>query len=644
MIREPTALYGFWDVYITEPQMLNRSQYLQSPHSLQTTDPVVEVNMSQQGLAVHFSAIDFDYIVVGGGTTGLVVASRLSENPNLTVGVLEAGQPIPSDSLDNVKIPGNFGLNMMNQGIQRVFTTTPQPHLHGRQIWQLRGKVLGGTSVINAMWLTRASKNEYDALASLGNEGWDWDGLLPYFKKSEGLADTTSELAAKYNIHPDQNCHGTEGPLHSSYPLSWTTPLQGPAVEVLKTFGIENNPDGGSGDNIGSFMTPCAIDAQTSTRSYTASAYYEPFKSRTNLHILTGAQVTKILTKTSKNEPVVATGVEFIYDGTIYVASVSIEVVLSAGSFQSPQVLELSGIGNATLLTKLGIDAIIDLPGDHLHIPVVQEIKPGTESLDMLNDPVLRAEQVSRYEKEKTGMLASMTSGVAIVPLQKFATENDTESIKKEIASEEQKAEKKWSKLFHLKQEWLDSDKFGQIELINHPCWLPIGAIGEFAPNPGSRYHTMFVMHLHPFSRGSVHINSTDPLASPVIDPQYFSNSVDLDVLTSGVKFARKVLTTGPLGESHVGFAPGQPKPSASDEEMKEWVRSTTWHPTGTVSMLPRELGGVVDSTLTVYGTANIRVADASILPIALSCHPMATLYAIGEKAADIITAAKHVR
>ncbi|TFK37523.1 hypothetical protein BDQ12DRAFT_666811 [Crucibulum laeve] len=565
--------------------------------------------------AMDFSTIKFDYLIIGGGVGGLTLAARLSEDPNVVVGVVEAGKHITD--MPEINIPGNrlplptiryVGKALGNPEIDWNFFTVPQAALQGRPIFQPRGKVLGGSSAINFMSLSRATRDEYDAIEKLGNLGWNWEGLLPYFKKMETIAFPPEEDVSKYNLKRESSIHGTDGPVPNSFPI-WYPDLHISFLETMEALGVKVNPDPQNGQNVGAFTGSYTIDPQTASRSYAATIHYEANKERSNLHVLTEAHVTKILSKHG-DDTVIVTGMTFMCLGKSYTVEAKREISLCAGtpfntlnftncSFQTPQLLELSGIGNPQILEKFGIETVVDLPAvgenlqvgslchpkdrtnfslisqDHPYVPVIQEVTDKTQTFEILEDSTVLGEQAALYMNEKKGMFSSV-----------------------------------------------------------HP-----GTPGELSPVKGTRYQTLLAILLHPFSRGSVHISSADPLVPPTIDPNYLAHPVEVEIMVEAVKYSRKVMAQAPLGEHRVKYSQLGPN-AKTDEDIKNWVLKylgSTWHPLGTASMLPKAEGGVVDSDLIVYGTSDLRVVDASIFPLELSCHLQANVYALAEKAAELI-------
>ncbi|KAF8345207.1 alcohol oxidase [Amanita rubescens] len=575
----------------------------------------------------------YDYIVVGGGTAGLVVAARLSENPDVTVCVVEAGKD-HSTNVDTM-IPGFAFKNMGNPEVDWMFFTAPQPHLNGRQMMINRGKGLGGSSIVS-IYARRifhfvdiyGNAKEYDAFESLGSPGWNWESFLKYFKKSETFTASSEELS-NICINPDSSAHGSEGPLHISVPR-WISDTAAPFRSTLESsFGIKRIADGCSGENTGIQGAYQSIHPTEAVRSSSASAYLQPNKARSNLHVITGAHVTRVLFNSEKHEDkLVASGIEYAKDGKTYTVATRKEVIICGGTIQTPQVLELSGIGNKSILEANGVVCRHHLPGvgqnlqDHFWVPYIKEMDSKIDSFEILmSDPARAGQEWMLYQESKLGMLSSFPSAsFAYVPVSTFS---DEETYVKGVESLTPTGPAE-SKTIQKQKEWIKSN-VPHLEFAPFPGCLPApGAV----PQPGKRYYSFFVGLLHPFSRGSVHIGSPDAFASPVIDQRALDNEVDIEMMLDAIKFVRKVGETGPLG----AIGRNELLPGAevqTDDQLREWIKNS--------SMLPLEDGGVVDATLKVYGTANLRVVDASVMPIHISAHTQATVYAIAEKAADII-------
>ncbi|KAF8140819.1 alcohol oxidase [Mycena galopus ATCC 62051] len=576
----------------------------------------------------------FDYVVVGGGTAGLVVAARLVENPAIRVCVLEAGEDV-TKNLDAM-VPG-FGFKNLGQPkVDWGFMGSPQVHAKGRSIYLPRGKSLGGTSMLNLMTLGRAHAAEYDAFETLGSPGWNWESLLPYFMKSETFAPSADEMS-KMQVTFNPAAHGTSGPLQRTLP-KWISDVQPPFIEGLAELGVSYNTDGTSGDNTGMWTSNHSID-NNGARSSSASAYYEPNKSKSNLVVITGARATRILLDGSLDASghLVASGVEYSKDGQLHEVSAKAEVLVCAGAFQTPQLLELSGIGDKNILESHGVQVHLDLPGvgrnlqDHFWSPFVLETDSKYESAEVLTNPARAAEEWKLYEESRTGMLSGTCSTLfAFLPRDSFMADSSSH------LHEAIQSLRHGGPIENTQKTWLGANDIPLLEVAIFPGFLPVpGYKGE----EGKSYCSVFLALTHPLSSGTVHISSADPLTAPEIDHCVLDNEVDIQILVESLKFARKFANTESL--KPVLIREIMPGPAVqTDEELKEFIRTTVdtvFHPVGTAAMLPKSDGGVVDPSLRVYGTSNIRVIDASIIPIQLSAHTQATVYAIAEKAADMI-------
>ncbi|PPQ96418.1 hypothetical protein CVT26_005097 [Gymnopilus dilepis] len=592
----------------------------------------------------EFQATEFDYIVIGGGTAGLTVAARLSEDENVKVGVIEAGGY--HSNVPEIDVPGFIGRTIANPTYDWTFLSVPQARAGGTPVLQPRGKGLGGSSLNNFLGMFRPSKEELDALEALGNPGWNWASLLEYMKKAVKPPFQVISLKQKQL-----------SPIKKSFPTVWTS-SHALLFDAAEALGIARNSEMGNGSNVGSMSSFSSIDPRTSKRSYAASEYYEPNAGRSNLRVLINAHVCKIILEQTETGLQRASGVELLTGGEKYlVKGIKKDIILSAGTFQTPQLLELSGIGNPTIMQSHGIAPVIELPGvgenlqDHICVRSIYEIDDNVETMDVLSDATELDKHLQLY-KEQKGLLSSCPAP-AFIFLSGQHLGND-----KDLASWEQKASeqvalhvdaskyptvrKGLQKQYNLQKSWFKNDGLAQAELLQYIGHQPIPSP---QPVPGKRYTSLVSALMHPLSRGTVHIGSCDPLAPPVIDPNYFANEADLDLLLHTLLFTVKLVKTHPFADIVRSCVLPGPEILTSYEggntdDLRQYVKQTVgpvFHPVGTAAMLPLEDGGVVDSTLKVYGTTNLRVVDASILPLELSCHIQSLAYAIGEKAADIL-------
>ncbi|CAE6502450.1 unnamed protein product [Rhizoctonia solani] len=561
----------------------------------------------------------YDYVIIGGGVVGLVIAARLSEDPNVHVAVLEAGGYSTRDS--RTTVPAYFWKTHGDPEFDWLLRTAPQSSVNGRRIPLPRGKTLGGTSVINTMTWFRGVREDYDALVELGNPGWGWDDWVPYFCKSETVYPPPDGGWACENAAAiEPGLSGTSGPLKRSF-AQWLGDTHVPFLKSLEEVGVKPNPKANTGYNIGTFTVTTSVDPKTSQRSSSTTAYFEPNAGRRNLHVLTGATVNRTLIRPDSNGQYRATDVEFIHSGRPYQVGANKEVIICAGAYLSPIILERSGIGCSKRLRSLGIPDLINLPGvgenlqDHLLVPTSYELKDkNTITGDLLRDPEFITQELERYQREGGGMLASIHSAFSMIPLQKFAPDHVINKLDTMLQQLERGSNSGQQKLLKIQRKWLKDPKRGQLEIMHVPEFCTFGAS---QPAENGRYVSFLNVLMQPVSRGSVlkHASSSDPLRAPVIDPRYYHDRFDLEVMIAGLKYTQKLANTEPLASMIQG--PVDPRPDQMNEpELEEYAKSlleSAHHPIGSNSMLPREDGGVVDYKL------------------------KATLYALGEKASDMI-------
>lgn len=601
-----------------------------------------------------FAASRFDYLVAGGGTAGLTLAARLTENPLVRVGVIEAGIDRRDDP--TVLTPGFAPVMWENKDYDWIFKSVPQTYGNDRVIAHPRGKQLGGSSAINFNYWTHASQKDIDNWGALGNRGWSWQELFPYFQKSETYHSPPAAISDQVDttfIEPA--VHGHDGPVHDSFPPFYDNFYK--AFEpTYKNLGLGPTGDPKDGLAIGAYTTLLTIDPRNASRSYATNAYFKPNAVRPNLQVLTGAHVMKINFAPSLR-PLRATGLTFEVQGQTYTAYAEREVVLSAGSFQSPQLLELSGIGASALLESKGIEVLYHNPNvgenlqDHILLPLGFQAAPGEVTFETIaRDETYFARILSDYVTNHTGPLASGTSNAYVSFTQIL------EALKKDPVPERlhqtglsRDGQTHLSKQYTLFLRQLLDPSEAAVQEVQFPGGLvpeyASNASALFSPGPEKypgNYFSLLACLEHPFSRGSVHITSSDPAAYPAIDPNYLSHPLDIYVISQALLHTQQVARTPPLSNhlKNGGKAYQEGFYELNDENVEAFVRnsfSSEYHPIGTCAMGPRAEGGVVDEKLKVHGTTNLRVVDASVFPLQVRGNLASLVYAVAERAADFV-------
>ncbi|KAI0312846.1 GMC oxidoreductase-domain-containing protein, partial [Amylostereum chailletii] len=471
------------------------------------------------------------------------------------VGVIEAGPYVAPGSDPRIDLISQYGAAFRDPALDWGLKTVPQKGLNGRVIDETVAKVLGGSSMICDVLWQRASREEYDSWGTvLGNgPSWSFDALQPYFQKAENWTGPPPAVVpgAMDDLEGLKSSFGMDGPVQISYNSFYPDPIV-PAVKAAHALGIRINPNPNDGNATG-FSTPArAVDPRTGMRSSAVTAYFDSSSDRPNLLVLTGAQATKVLFSEGDDDGdgKKATGVQFLYESKEHTAKVTREVILSAGTFKTPQLLELSGIGNRVLLEHLGIKTVVDLPGvgenlqDQTYTLSDVVLKPGSLTLDHMrfNLTFLQRQQ-DQFDADRTGALTYDTAVTGSTPMKSFLSDADLSVLSSTMPSTTNPSLSPLQKIqFNLLHSFFREGKIGWAEFLMYA-----GGGAASIPEPDTPYNTPIVFHLYPFARGSVHVNTKDPLASPVIDPQYFSHDFDVTMHALSTAWLRTWMQTAPM-------------------------------------------------------------------------------------------------
>ncbi|KAB0266889.1 GMC family oxidoreductase [Microvirga brassicacearum] len=531
---------------------------------------------------------EFDFVIVGAGSAGCVLANRLSKGARYRVLVLEAGG---SDRNFWVRMPIGYGKTFYDGRLNWKYMTEPDPGIAGRRSYWPRGKVLGGSSSINAMVFIRGQAEDFDQWAALGNPGWGYPDVLPYFQRAEN------------NTAGGNDWRGTGGPLQVSDVAKNVHPLCKTYIAAGIEAGLPFNPDfnGASQEGVGLYQ----ITIKKGVRASAATAYLRPAMKRSNLRVETNAHVTRLLFEGGR-----ATGVEYRRAGEKYTVRATREIILCAGAVNTPQILQLSGVGAGHLLRELGIPVVHESPqvGQNLqdHVGVDYIYRSREPTLNNILRPWWGRMMVgSRYLALRDGPLSlSVNQGGGF-----FRSNSRLARPNMQLY---------FSPLSYIK--------------------APPGQRPLMSPDPYPGF-MIGISNCHPTSRGRLEIRSADPFEAPRIQPNYLSTEQDLEEMLEGVRFLRRLAATESMARLIAEELTPGPAIATRDELMDD-IRQragSVFHPSGTCAMGPDPVKSVVDPRLRVHGLAGLRVVDASIFPRVTSGNINAPTIMVGERAADFI-------
>ncbi|KAL2145429.1 hypothetical protein VTI28DRAFT_7210 [Corynascus sepedonium] len=586
---------------------------------------------------------EYDFVIIGGGTAGLTVADRLTENLKYSVLVLERGVFQNSSSVTAV---AGGGQGLVDPTLTFNFNSVPQAGLNNRSIAVYGGMILGGSSSVNGMQVLRGQKEDYDRWGSYfgSKSDWSWDGLLPYFKKAWNFHPPSVELASEFDMKYDASYWGNTSNVHASFPTMLWPVLKMQMAAFQDISEVDYPPDSGSG-KAGAYWHPASVDPGTVLRSFARSGHWDSINlERPNYHTLTEQRVLKLAFQGKRATSVIFVSANATDQTQAKSVKAKKEIIMAAGSIHTPQILQASGIGPRKLLKEAGVPLVVDAPGVGSNLQDQPFVVAPTfnfttfpfhpDFYDMILNQTYIAEARAQFKKNRTGPL-TVSSGYCgcWLPLQVIAPESWEDIVERYE--------------FQDPAAYLPSNSDKAV-IAGYRAQQK--ALAKSMRSKNSALYNLFLrggyedgsaVYLHPTSRGTVQINRSDPFFSPPeVDYRALSNPTDLDVLLKFTPFTRKYfLETRLRTLNPIELKPGANVTAPADIEA--WLRSamipSSFHPVGTSAMMPRHLGGVVDEDLLVYGVQGLSVVDASVIPDLPGSYTQQTVYAIAEKAADLI-------
>ncbi|KAL1794501.1 hypothetical protein ACET3X_007922 [Alternaria dauci] len=581
----------------------------------------------------------FDYIIVGGGLTGLTVANRLSEDPTRTVLVIENGYVVDDVT---TQVP-NFA-NSINANLMYDITSAYDANTGGTHpVWV--GNVVGGGSVVNGMAFDRASAADYNAWEQLGNVGWNFNSLLYYFKKSTTFTPPTASNIREFGTTYDASYYGTNGPIQASFP-NFEYQDTKTIWAAYKRAGVPLPKEHASGNAVGAYWIPTALRPKTQTRSHAKNEYYDPVKTRTNLVLITGQTANEILFSKGLFTGYTANGVQYRSrsDGAIKQVYAKREVIMAAGSIFTPKLLQLSGLGPKNVLRAAGVPVKKDMPGvganmqDHPNANMMFDLQNlSFPSVYSGSDPSYNTTTWSEYNANRNGPL-TQAHGSSLAFLSLRTISDNWAAITQAIKSQNPLS---YLPSIYTTDAPLLRGYTKQRDIIATLHASPDAAVAEFPMVP---FGLAISSLQRPLSRGTITLDPNNKYGNPIVQFNSLQNPIDARILTEMVRWTRKHWANPALSKfSPVELVPGVQ--AQSDEEIirdlvrQKALQASFAHMSGSCAMMPEELGGCVGSDLAVHGVKGLSIVDASIVPLIPATHLQATMYAVAEKAADLIKA-----
>ncbi|RMZ06091.1 hypothetical protein D0862_04753 [Hortaea werneckii] len=543
---------------------------------------------------------------------------------------MRAGEDHSKD--EAIYAPGLAGSALGDSHFDWQYASQPERRLNNRVVNHPRGRLLGGTSAINSFALIYPSAAEIDAWAQVSNENWNWQTLAPYFRKFQSIVTPSQSVKKALNLaHCDEAIQECKGPIQASFPIR-IKPLQSEWDKTFRNLGLSNVNDPLDGHALGGHTSTCHITGDKHERSHAGTAYLEPALARNNLTLITNASVNRVIVERHNATPTVR-GVVYSQNNVSYEVRAKMEIVLAAGTFNTPKLMELSGIGDPQILQKYGIAVSAAVPGvgeglqDHIRPGISFELTDDVSSFGSM--PVEEARKL--YENDRSGPWAEAGAfSFSYTPLVPFLDSNEKRELKalldERLKVDELSSESEQKRYDFIRKTIESSTEATAVSFLSRKP--VVGA-------PEGNYLTLNAMLSHPLSTGSSHISSSDPKAKPEIRFEYYSHPLDLEVHARQVQVLKKIAQTEPLASCIKSSGRRFPLVDdiASAKELCRAYSTTNYHPCGTCA-----LGKVVDGRLKVKGVQNLRVVDASVIPIIPRGNIITTVYAVAERAADIIS------